>query len=85
MITSIYIKPTRRKCGMSNFKCFDIYDQDMKKIPIEECDVIDIQISNINYACISMEVINGMIHLWSNEKLDFEPIIYTFLVKIGGK
>ncbi len=82
MITGIYIKPSKRKCSVSNYKCFDIYDQDMNLIPMKDCDVISIQIENIKFAYINFEVVNGMIHLWSHRELDFEPIINTFIVYI---
>lgn len=81
MITSIYIKPSKRKCSISDYKCFDIYDQDMKKIPMGDCDVIDIEIQNVSFGKISMEVVNGMIHIWSNHQMDFEPLIWTFRIK----
>ncbi len=81
MITSIYIKPSERKCSISDFKCFDIYDQNMKKIEMIDCDVIDIEISNVNFGIVSMEIVDGMIHIWSNHQMDFEPLINTFRIK----
>ena len=81
MITSIYIKPSKRKCSISDYKCFDIYDQDMKKIEMVDCDVIDIEISNVNFGIVSMEIVDGMIHIWSNHQMDFEPLINTFRIK----
>lgn len=80
MITSIYIKPSKRKCSVSDYKCFDIYDQDMKKIPMVDCDVIDIAINNVDYGIISMEIVDGMIHIWSHHQMDFEPLINTFRI-----
>ena len=86
-ITSIYIKPSRRKCSVSEYKCFDIYDQDMNKIDIPDCDVIDIAIEKVDFGSIMMEIgrDNGMIHIWSHRDLDFEPIINTFIIHCKGK
>jgi len=85
MIKSIYIKPSRRKCSVSDYKCFDIYDQDKNKIPMQDCDVIDIKLENIDFAYISLEVVDGMIHLWSHQDLDFEQYINTFVVGLNDK
>lgn len=85
MITGIYIKPSKRKCSISNYKCFDIYDQDMNLIPMKDCDVIEVRIENIKIAYINLEVVNGMIHLWAREQLDFEPLINTFIVHLENK
>jgi len=85
MIKSIYIKPSRRKCSVSDYKCFDIYDQDKNKIPMQDCDVIDIKLENIDFAYISLEIVDGMIHLWSHSDLDFTPYINTFVVKLDGR
>ena len=84
MITSIYIKPSKRKCSISDYKCFDIYDQDMNKINMTDCDVIDIEIYKIDFGIISMEIVDGMIHTWSHNQLDMEPLINTFLIKYIG-
>lgn len=87
MITSIFLKPSRRKCSVSDYRCFDIYDQDMNKIDIPDCDVIDIKIENIKFAYVSLEIgiKNNMIHIWSHNKLDFEPIINTFIIHLKGE
>lgn len=87
MITSIYLKPSRRKCSASEYRCFDIYDQDMNKINIPDCDVIDIRIENIKLAFVSLEIgiQNNMIHIWSHNKLDFEPYINTFVIGLKGE
>lgn len=86
-ITSIYLKQSRRKCSVSEYRCFDIYDQDMNKINIPDCDVIDIRIENIKFAFISLEIgiENNMIHIWSHNKLDFTPYINTFVIGLKGE
>lgn len=85
MIKSIYIKPSRRKCSVSDYKCFDIYDQDKNKIPMKDCDVIDLKLENIDFAYISLEVVDGMIHLWSHSDLNFEQYINTFVVGLNER
>lgn len=86
-IKSIYLKPSRRKCSVSEYRCFDIYDQDMNKINILDCDVIDICIENIKFAFISLEIgiENNMIHIWSHNKMDFTPYINTFVIGLKGE
>lgn len=81
MITDIYIKPSKRKCSISDYKCFDVYDQDMKKINMPDCDVISIVFENVSFGSINMEIVDGKIHIWSYKKLDIEPLINTLLIK----
>lgn len=78
-LQSIYIKPTRKKCSISDFKVFEIYDQDLKRIDSGDMDVIDIWIS-CKFGCISMEVLNGMTHIWSNSGLEVEILSNTFII-----
>lgn len=56
-LQSIYIKPTRKKCSISDFKVFEIYDQDLKRIDTGDMDVIDIRIKNCKFDYVSMEVL----------------------------
>ena len=79
-LTSIYIKPSRRKCSASDYKCFDLYNQDMVKIPMKDVDVIDIEYDSKNHHRVSLEIVDNMIHIWSHRKLKFEPIVNTFIV-----
>lgn len=81
-MNSIYIKPSRRKCSVSDYKCFDIYDNNKNKIDMPDCDVIDIFASK---AIISMEVVDGMTHIWSHSPLKFRPLINTFIIEFEEK
>lgn len=81
-IESIFIKPSKRNHSVSDYKCFDIYDQDMKKIDMPDCDVIDICIDNVKRGYVSMEVLNGMIHIWSHRPLRFEKLISTLNIHV---
>lgn len=85
-ITSIYLKPSGRKCSISDYECFDIYDQDMELLDRPDCDVIDIAIEKVKFGNLYLELVNGMIHLWSRyKKIDFEPLIHTFMIKVKGE
>ena len=84
-LKSIYIKPTRKKCSISDFKVFEIYDQDLKRIDTGDMDVIDIWINNCKWGCISMEVLNGMTHIWSNYGLEVEILSNTFIINFKEK
>lgn len=75
MNKSIYIKPSKRKCSMSDFKCFDIFGQDKKKIGMIDCDVIDIRCP------VMLEVVDGMIHIWSHKELKINPLICTLIIE----
>ena len=79
-LKSIYIKPTRKKCSISHFKVFEIYDQDLKRIDTGDMDVIDIWIEKCNWGCISMEVLNGMTHIWSDSELEVEILSNTLFI-----
>lgn len=79
---SIYIKPSKRKCSVSNFKCFDIYDENKIKIAMTDCDVISIECNGTKYHRIDMEIIDGMTHIWSHSPLEFEPLINTLIIKV---
>lgn len=82
-ITSINIKPSRRKCSVSDYKCFDLYDQDMNEIPMKDCDVIDIEFDIVSkFIRVSLEVVDGKIHIWSKRKLIMEPIVNTFIIHV---
>ena len=71
---SIYIKPSKRKCSASGYKCFDIFDQDLNKIEMEDCDVIDIRVP------VMVEVSNGMIHIWDFNGAKVVQGINTLLI-----
>ena len=77
-MTSIYIKPSKRKCSISNFKCFDIFDESKNNIGMVDCDVIRIECNGE----INMEVVDGMTHIWSNCELKIEPLINTLIIKV---
>lgn len=81
-MTSIYIKPSKRKCSISDFKCFDIFDENKKNIGMTDCDVIRIECDGEKYCSINMEVVNGMTHIWSNCELKIEPLINTLIIKV---
>lgn len=81
-MTSIYIKPSKRKCSVSDFKCFDIFDENKKNIGMVDCDLIRIEGIKSQYHSINMEVVDGMIHIWSNFPLEFEPLINTLNIRI---
>lgn len=80
-MTSIYIKSSRRKCSISDFKCFDIFDENKKNIGMVDCDVISIECNGEKYHQINMEVVDGMIHVWSHLPLEFVPLINTFIIR----
>lgn len=82
MMTSIYIKPSRRKCSVSDFKCFDIFDENKNNIGMVDCDVITIQPGEES---INLEVVDGMVHIWSYYGLEIEPLINTLIVRINNK
>lgn len=73
---SIYIKPSERKCSVSNFKCFDIYDQDMKRINMLDCDDIE-----LHGEYLDMEIVDGLIHIWSSRGLTIEMLSNTLIVR----
>ena len=79
----IYIKPSKRKCSVSDFMCFDIYDNNKKKINMIDCDVISIDLYIRGVLCsINMEIIDGLIHIWTeNKNIVLEPLINTFIIK----
>ena len=81
-ITSIYIKPNKHKCSLNRYKCFDIYDQNFKKIDTGDMDVIDIFYDNNCPGIISMEVVKGMTHIWSHSELEIEILINTCVIRI---
>lgn len=83
--TSIYIKPTRKKCSISDYKCFAIYNQDFERIDTGDMDVIDIFIENGKYTNISMEIVNGMTHIWSYSELEIEILSWTCVIRIKGE
>ena len=74
---SIYIKPSKRKCSASGYKCFDIFDQDLNKLEMEDCDVIDIRVP------VMVEVSSGMIHIWNLKDAEVVQGINTLLIKKG--
>lgn len=76
-MNSIYIKPSKRKCSVSDFKCFDIFDENKKNIGMVDCDVIRVECGGE----ISMEVVDGMTHIWSDFPLEFEPLINTLIIR----
>lgn len=84
-MTSIYIKPSKRKCSVSNFKCFDIFDENKNNIGMVDCDVISIECNGEKYSQIHMEVVDGMTHIWSNYGLEIKPLINTLLIRINNK
>ena len=45
-------------------------------------DVIDIMINNCKFGYISMEVLNGMTHIWSNSGLEVEILTNTFIINV---
>lgn len=79
---SIYIKASKRKCSVSDFKCFDIFDENKNNIGMTDCDVISIWCSGEEYHQINMEVVDGMIHIWSYSPLIVVPIINTLIIRI---
>lgn len=79
---SIYIKPSKRKCSISDFKCFDIFDENKKNIGMVDCDVISIECNGDKYNHINMEVVDGMVHIWSHSPLAFELIINTLIIRL---
>lgn len=83
-IYGFYLKPSRRhvKLGDSTFRCFDLYDQDRNRIPLDKCDVVDIRIDRVDFAYISMEIVDGMIHVWSGHKLTIQPLINTLSISM---
>ena len=81
MNKSIYIKQSKRKCSVSDFNCFDIFDENMKNIGMVDCDVISIECNGDRYHKIEMEIVDGMIHIWSNYSLEFEPLINTLIIR----
>ena len=83
MSKGIYIKPSNRECSVSPYMCFDIYDNNKQKIDMIDCDVISIDLYIRGVLCIiSMEVVDGLIHIWTdNKNLVFEPLINTFIIK----
>lgn len=81
---SIYIKQSKRKCSVSDFNCFDIFDENKKNIGMVDCDVISIECNGDKYHRIEMEIVDGMIHIWSNYPLEFEPLINTLIVCFKG-
>ena len=80
-MTSIYIKPSKRKCSISDYKCFDILDENKKNIGMVDCDVISIYCDGEKYHTINMEVVDGMIHIWSYLPLKFRPLINTLIIE----
>lgn len=81
-MTSIYIKPSKRECSVSNFKCFNIFDENKKNIGMVDCDLIRIECNGEKYRSINMDVVDGMTHVWSNFPLEFEPLINTLNIRI---
>lgn len=75
----IYIKQTKRKCSISDYNCFDVYDDSKKKMPIKDCDVIELHAEEGTF---SLEIVNGMIHLWSFQDLKVETLVNTVVVEI---
>lgn len=78
---SIYIKPSKRKCSVSDFKCFDIFDENKNNIGMTDCDVISIQCNGEKDNQIHTEIVDGMIHVWSYSPLEFEPLINTLIIR----
>ena len=44
-----------------------------------DCDVISIECNE--YHQIHLEVVDGMIHIWSHLPLEFKPLINTLLIR----
>lgn len=80
-MTSIYIKPSERECSVSYYKCFDIFDENKNNIGMVDCDVISIECYGEQYHQIQMEVVDGMIHIWSHLPLKFKPLINTLVIQ----
>lgn len=78
----ILIKPTKRKCTISKYKCFDIYDHTGDIISGDETDVIMI---NIGYKDIMLEIVNGMVHIWSHQNLEVQWCSDTLLMELKDK
>lgn len=79
---SIYIKPSKRKCSISDFNCFDIFDEN--NIGMTDCDVISVECNGEKYHQIQMEVVDGMVHIWSHLPIEFYPIINTLIIRFKG-
>ena len=76
---SIYIKASKRECSVSDFKCFDIYDENKKNIGMVDCDVISIKCNGDHQ--IHMDIVDGMIHIWSDFEFEIEPLINTLIIR----
>ncbi len=81
-IKSIYIKPTKKKCSVSRYKTFEVYDQDLNRLDTGDIDVVDIRIENNKFQMVSMEVLHGMTHIWSHSELAIEVLINTVIIRI---
>lgn len=78
----ILIKPTKRKCTISKYKCFDIYDHKGNKIDSGDCDVIDIE---IGFKDIMLEIVNGMVHIWSHQNLEVISSGHSLILELKDK
>lgn len=78
----ILIKPTKRKCTISKYKCFDIYDHKGNKIDSGDCDVIDIE---IGFKDIMLEIVDGMVHIWSHQKLEVIHSGHSLILELKDK
>ena len=82
-----YIKQSERVHEDSEYKCFDIYDENKKLISNPHCDVIDIELNNIIRGSIMFEIVDDMIHIWSyNDDFSIEDLeLSTFYVEFKKK
>ena len=78
----ILIKPTKRKCTISKYKCFDIYDHKGNKIDSGDCDVIDIE---IGFKDIMLEIVDGMVHIWSHQNLAVIHSGHSLILELKDK
>ena len=78
----ILIKPTKRKHSVSGYECFDIYDYKGNIISGDETDVI---IIDIGYKDIMLEIVDGMVHIWSHQNLEVKWCSDTLLMELNDK
>lgn len=83
---SIYLKPSSYTTD-TGWKRINIYDQDMKRIKMPECDVVDFKFENYSHS-VSIENLNGALHFFVRDGAEFELtiLINTLIIKVikGG-
>jgi len=83
----IQIKQTNKKCTISDYDCFEIFDKDGKKIDKGDTDSIWITLSNIERGSIHLDSKDGVIRLWltGNATEEITPGINSLLVEYKGR